>query len=76
MSRSDVERDITETLGQVPDFFAAMPDETLEHEWPHFKKFQLQDTALTAREKQLIGFGVAAATYCPYCTYFHGPPPR
>jgi AhpD family alkylhydroperoxidase len=71
MSRTDIEKDIIETLGQVPDFFATMPDETLEHEWPEWKAFQLGDTALTAREKHLIGVGVAAATHCPYCTYFH-----
>jgi AhpD family alkylhydroperoxidase len=71
MSRSDTERDIIETLGQVPAFFASMPDETLEHEWAEFKRFQLEDTELTTREKELIGFGVAAAIHCPYCTYFH-----
>ncbi len=71
MSRSDVEREIVETFGQVPDFLAAMPDETLEQVWPDFKRFQLEDTALTAREKHLIGLGVAAAIHCPYCTYFH-----
>ena len=66
-----IESDIVETLGQVPDFFASMPDETLEREWAEWKTFQLGDTALTAREKHLIGLGVAAATHCPYCTYFH-----
>jgi AhpD family alkylhydroperoxidase len=71
MSRSDTEKDIIETLGQVPSFFAAMPDSTLEHDWAEFKEFQLGDTALTAREKHLIGYAVAAATHCPYCTYFH-----
>ena len=71
MSRSDTERDIVETLGQVPDFFATMPDDTLEREWTEWKHFQMEDTALTAREKHLIGLGVAAATHCPYCTYFH-----
>jgi AhpD family alkylhydroperoxidase len=71
MSRSDTERDIIETLGQVPDFFKEMPDETLAREWEEWKYFQMQDTALTAREKHLIGLGVAAATHCPYCTYFH-----
>ena len=71
MSRSDVERDIVATLGQVPDFFGAMPDDALEREWTAWKVFQLDDSALTAREKHLIGFGVAAATHCPYCTYFH-----
>jgi AhpD family alkylhydroperoxidase len=71
MSRSDTERDIIQTLGQVPDFFKDMPDDTLEREWAEWKTFQLQDTALSAREKHLIGLGVAAATHCPYCTYFH-----
>jgi AhpD family alkylhydroperoxidase len=71
MSRSDTERDIIETLGQVPDFFKDMPDDTLAREWEEWKAFQLADTALTVREKHLIGLGVAAATHCPYCTYFH-----
>src|SRR5271169_3326743 len=56
MSRSDTEKEIRETLGQVPSFFASMPDSTLENEWREFKVFQLTDTALTAREKQLIGY--------------------
>ena len=71
MSRSDTEREIRETLGQIPDFFASMPDSTLEHQWAEFKEVQLADTALTAREKQLIGYAVASAIHCPYCTYFH-----
>lgn len=71
MSRSDTEREITETLGQIPDFFASMPDGTLERQWAEFKEFQLGDTVLTAREKHLIGYAVAAAIHCQYCTYFH-----
>jgi len=60
MSRSDTESDIIETLGQIPDFFKDMPDDTLAREWPEWKSFQLADSALTAREKHLIGLGVAA----------------
>jgi AhpD family alkylhydroperoxidase len=71
MSRTDVEQDIRETLGQIPSFFETMPDSTLENEWREFKVFQLSDTELTAREKHLIGYAVAAAIHCPYCTYFH-----
>jgi AhpD family alkylhydroperoxidase len=71
MSRSEIEQDIIQTMGQVPSFFEQMPDETLEREWLEWKHFQLEDTALTAREKHLIGLGVAAAIHCPYCTYFH-----
>ena len=72
MSRQDIEKDIVATLGQVPGFFAAMPDYALEPAWTDFKKFQLGDTELSAREKQLIGVAVAAAIHCPYCVYFHG----
>jgi len=71
MSRTEVENDIRQTLGQIPSFFEPMPDSTLENEWNEFKKFQLTDTELTVREKQLIGYAVAAAIHCPYCTYFH-----
>jgi AhpD family alkylhydroperoxidase len=71
MSRSDIEREIEQTLGQVPPFFKSMPDETLERQWADFKQFQFGDTVLSAREKQLIGYAVAAAIHCPYCTYFH-----
>ena len=58
-------------MGQIPPFFASMPDETLERQWADFKQFQFGDTVLSAREKQLIGYAVAAAIHCPYCTYFH-----
>lgn len=71
MTRQEIESEIVETLGQVPGFFATMPDSTLEHEWAEFKEFQLGDTELTTREKDLIGYAVAAAIHCPYCVYFH-----
>jgi AhpD family alkylhydroperoxidase len=71
MSRKDTEDEIVQTLGQIPDFFATMPDSTLERAWDEFKQFQLGDTVLSAREKHLIGYAVAAAIHCPYCTYFH-----
>ncbi len=71
MSRSGTERDIIETLGQAPSFFQEMPDDTLAREWAEWKSLQTEDSAITAREKQLIGFAVAAAIHCPYCTCFH-----
>jgi AhpD family alkylhydroperoxidase len=71
MSRSSTEHEIVEALGQVPDFFKDLPDAQLDREWATFKEFQLGDTVLSAREKHLIGYAVAAATHCPYCTYFH-----
>ena len=71
MGRRDVETEIEQTLGQVPEFFKQLPDEQFEREWETFKEFQLGDTELSAREKHLIGYAVAAAIHCPYCSYFH-----
>ena len=71
MSRQDTEKDIVATLGQIPAFFASLPDAALERQWPQFKEFQLGDSVLSAREKQLIGYAVASAIHCQYCTYFH-----
>jgi AhpD family alkylhydroperoxidase len=71
MSRRDLETEIEQTLGQVPEFFKQLPDEQFAREWETFKEFQLGDTELSAREKHLIGYAVAAAIHCPYCTYFH-----
>lgn len=71
MSRRDVEAEMEQILGQVPEFFKGLPDEQFAREWETFKEFQLGDTELSAREKHLVGYAVAAATHCPYCTYFH-----
>lgn len=71
MSRTDVDRDIKETLGLVPSFFRDVPDYLIETEWASFKNLQLAETAIPNKYKELIGLAVAGATRCRYCTYFH-----
>lgn len=71
MSRSDVEADIRETLGQVLSFFDPLPDTVLEHEWATMKAFELGETAIPNKYKELIGIAVSGATRCRYCVYFH-----
>lgn len=71
MSRADVESDIRETLGLVPNFFAQVPDYLIESEWASFKALQLSETAIPNKYKELIGLGVAGATRCRYCAYYH-----
>jgi AhpD family alkylhydroperoxidase len=71
-NRSDVDRDITETLGLVPEFFERVPDYLLPTEWASFKSLQLSDqTAIPNKYKELIGLAVSGATRCRYCAYFH-----
>jgi AhpD family alkylhydroperoxidase len=70
--RSEVEREITEALGLVPEFFERVPDYLLPTEWASFKSLQLSDqTAIPNKYKELIGLAVSGATRCRYCAYFH-----
>ena len=70
--RREVERDIEETLGLVPEFFRRVPDYLLPTEWASFKSLVLSDeTAIPNKYKEMIGLAVSGATRCRYCTYFH-----
>src|SRR6476660_6083068 len=70
--RHEVDRDIEETLGLVPEFFQKVPDYLLPTEWASFKSLELSDqTAIPNKYKELIGLAVAGATRCRYCALFH-----
>jgi AhpD family alkylhydroperoxidase len=71
MSRTAVESDIRETLGLVPEFLTEIPDSMIEAEWASFKQFELAETAIPNKYKELIGLAVSGATRCRYCVYFH-----
>lgn len=64
--------DIEKTLGSVPTFFRSVPQAALPGAWKTMKEFQFSTgTALTPKEKELIGLAVAAQIPCEYCVYFH-----
>jgi AhpD family alkylhydroperoxidase len=64
--------DIEKTFGSVPTFFRNVPQAALPGAWKTMKEFQLgSGTALSAKEKELIGLAVAAQIPCQYCIYFH-----
>ncbi len=64
--------DIEKTLGHVPKFFQVFPEESISAAWSEFKGIQLNPhTALTGKEKELIGLAIAAQIPCDYCIYFH-----
>jgi AhpD family alkylhydroperoxidase len=70
-SRSDVETDIKDTLGLVPSFFSRIPDEVLDPEWQLFKRWELGETLIPNKYKELMMLAVHAETRCRYCTLFH-----
>jgi len=69
--RHDVERDIEETMGLVPEFLKRVPDYLLPTEWASFKSLELGETAIPNKYKEMIGLAVSGATRCRYCCYFH-----
>jgi AhpD family alkylhydroperoxidase len=64
-------KDIENTMGMVPGFMRGIPPDVLVQEWPTFKKYNLGETKIPAKYKELIGLAVAAAIKCPYCQLFH-----
>lgn len=71
MTRQEVYKDIEETMGVVPGFLKALSDSSLELEWQLMKQSQMAPGAVPNKYRELIGIGVAAATKCRYCIYFH-----
>ena len=71
MTRNEVFAEMELELGRVPGFFRDVPDEVLELEWRLFRKGEIEEGPVPKKYLELIGLGIAAATRCPYCTYYH-----
>jgi AhpD family alkylhydroperoxidase len=71
MKRQQVIDDIKETLGKVPGFFQSIPDGALEQEWELFKRFELQETSIPPKYRELMGVATASVLHCWYCANFH-----
>ena len=63
--------DVEATLGFVPGFLDALSEEDLVNEWPSFKKYNLGETEIPPKYRELMGLAVAANIKCPYCQHFH-----
>ncbi|WP_416840382.1 carboxymuconolactone decarboxylase family protein [Haloferax sp. DFSO52] len=63
--------DIENSLGFVPGFMAAIPENALVHEWPVFKQYTLGETVIPPKYRELMQLAVAATQKCQYCEAFH-----
>lgn len=63
--------EIKEMFGSVPTWVNEMPESGLEGFWTMMRDFQLGETVLPNKYKELIGLAVSGATRCRYCTLFH-----
>ena len=71
MTRNEINKEIEQTFGFVPGFFAEIPDRLLETEWTNMRQVQLEEGPIPPKYRELIGLSQAAATHCRYCTLFH-----
>jgi AhpD family alkylhydroperoxidase len=68
---SAIRDEIKQMLGQVPGWVNEMPEAALPGFWALMRDFQLGETKIPNKYKELIGLAVSGATRCRYCTLFH-----
>jgi AhpD family alkylhydroperoxidase len=66
-----IHKEIGDMFGQVPNWIREMPESALGGFWPTMRDFELAETTLPNKTKELIGIAVSGATRCRYCTLFH-----
>lgn len=66
-----IEQEMIAHFGFVPDFYGTLPQSILPLEWGVQRDFELAETAIPQKYKELIGLAVAAHIKCRYCIYFH-----
>jgi len=71
LTPKDVYREVTETLGLVPDWYRQIPESAVVGFWTTQRDFELAETKIPNKYKELIGIAVSGATRCRYCTLFH-----
>jgi len=70
-SYQDTLTDIEDSLGFVPGFMEAVPEDALVHEWPVFKQYTLGESVIPPKYRELMQLAVAATQKCQYCEAFH-----
>lgn len=70
-TRRDVEKEVKEMFGFVPDFYKALPDHAVGSMWGIQRDLELAETKLDNKTKELIGLAMASHIKCKYCIYFH-----
>lgn len=69
--KSMVEKEMMEAFGLIPKWVSMMPEPAIEGFWATMRDFQLAETKIPNKYKELIGLAVSGATRCRYCQLFH-----
>jgi AhpD family alkylhydroperoxidase len=71
IERKQVYAELKDLFGDVPSWVKAMPDAAIGGFWELMRDFQLGETRIPNKYKELIGLAVSGATRCRYCALFH-----
>jgi len=71
LDRKQVYTEMKDLFGDVPTWVKTMPDAAIGGFWELMRDFQLGETRLPNKYKELIGLAVSGATRCRYCALFH-----
>jgi AhpD family alkylhydroperoxidase len=71
MSYDETIEDIEKTFGTVPGFMKETPEDILPHMWPLFKKYQIGESVIPQKYREMMMLAAAAAAKCPYCQTYH-----
>jgi AhpD family alkylhydroperoxidase len=66
-----IHKEVADMFGQMPQWMREMPESALGGFWATMRDFELAETALPNKTKELIGIAVSGATRCRYCALFH-----
>lgn len=66
-----IEKEMIAHFGFAPDFYKTLPHAGLPAAWGAHRDFELAETAIPNKYKELIGLAIAAHIKCRYCIYFH-----
>lgn len=67
----DTLADIRSTMGIVPGFMEALPEDVLINDWALMKRYQYGESEVPAKYREMIGLAIAANLKCPYCQHLH-----
>ncbi len=71
VKQSSWREEMKNLFGNVPTWAGEIPESAVDGYWAMMRDFQLAETAIPNKYKELIGLGVSGATRCRYCALFH-----
>ncbi len=71
MSYETTVSEIEKYFGFVPGFFKDLPKESLTQMWPVFKKYNLGESSIPPKYRELVMLAVSAAIKCKYSILYH-----